>query len=295
MNAETIARELGAVKAGSSWIAHCPAHDDRSPSLAIRDADGKVLVHCHAGCKQAAVIAALRDRGLWSRSDSHAASWKEHRRPGKREPDRDDAGRRETALAIWRATKPARATLVETYLAARGIHLPLPRTLRFHPALRHATGGCWPAMVGLVTTKVDRDFVAIHRTWLKHDGSDKAPLGERQKMMLGPRRGGAVHLAKPRDCLMVGEGIETCLSVMQATGDPAWAALSATGLCSLELPPDVRNVIILADGDDAGERAVRDATLRWKSEGRRVRIARPPRGLDFNDMLTGRTPEKSAR
>jgi len=46
-------------------------------------------------------------------------------------------------------------------------------------------------------------------------------------------------------------------------------------------------VIVLADGDDPGEAAARESALRWQREGRRVRIARPPRGQDFNDMLTG--------
>ena len=68
MNAEQIARALGgARRAGNSWLAHCPAHDDRTPSLALNDSpDGKVLIHCHAGCSQADVIAALKARGLWS-------------------------------------------------------------------------------------------------------------------------------------------------------------------------------------------------------------------------------------
>jgi DNA primase len=87
--------------------------------------------------------------------------------------------------------------------------------------------------------------------------------------------------------LMVGEGIETCLSAMQATGYPAWAALSTSGLRALDLPGSVREVIVLADGDDAGEKAACDAALRWSREGRRVRVARPPRGADFNDVLLG--------
>ena len=109
-------------------------------------------------------------------------------------------------------------------------------------------------------------------------------------MMLGPCRGGAVRLAEPGDVLMVGEGIETCLAAMQATGHPAWAALSTSGLRALDLPEDVRDVIVLADGDEAGEAAARDCAWRWKREGRRVRIARPPQGMDFNDMLLGRAP-----
>ena len=115
-------------------------------------------------------------------------------------------------------------------------------------------------------------------------------------MMLGPCRGGAVRLAEPGDVLMVGEGIETCLAAMQATGHPAWAALSTSGLRTLDLPSDVRDVIVLADGDDPGEAAARDCAWRWKREGRRVRIARPPQGMDFNDHADGpRAPHRGGR
>ena len=66
MTAETIAKALGGSKAGNGWTARCPAHDDGTPSLSIRDADdGKVLVRCHAGCDQHDVISQLRALGLW--------------------------------------------------------------------------------------------------------------------------------------------------------------------------------------------------------------------------------------
>jgi len=42
------------------WIACCPAHDDKSPSLSIRELeDGRVLLHCHCGCSPADVLAAV--------------------------------------------------------------------------------------------------------------------------------------------------------------------------------------------------------------------------------------------
>ena len=93
--------------------------------------------------------------------------------------------------------------------------------------------------------------------------------------------------------LLIGEGIETCLSAMQATGKPAWAALSTSGLRALDLPEDVRDVIVLADNDDGGggEAAARDCAWRWKRQGRRVRIARAPQGMDFNDMLVRKRAE----
>ena len=66
MTAETIARALGGHRAGATWMARCPAHDDRSPSLSISSGkDGKVLVRCHAGCEQRDLIAVLQARGLW--------------------------------------------------------------------------------------------------------------------------------------------------------------------------------------------------------------------------------------
>jgi hypothetical protein len=183
---------------------------------------------------------------------------------------------------------PANATLVQAYLAARGINLPVPDALRFHGGLKHPSGGIWPTMVALVTHGVDATPLAIHRTFLARDRSDKAPV-EEPKMSLGSCRGGAVRLADAGGgLLMVGEGIETCLSAMQATGYPAWAALSTSGLKALDLPEHVRDVIVLADGDPNGEAAARTCALRWTRQGRRVRIARPPQGMDFNDMLTRR-------
>ena len=41
------------------WMACCPAHQDKSPSLAITEADDRVLVYCFAGCETSDVIAAI--------------------------------------------------------------------------------------------------------------------------------------------------------------------------------------------------------------------------------------------
>jgi putative DNA primase/helicase len=289
VKAEAIAKALGGCKVGSNWMARCPAHDDRDPSLAIQDApDGKVLLRCHAGCDQLRVIAALRSLGLWKGNGNSHFLRPQLRSVASSCPDRDDAKRINPALSIWQSTKAGCGTPVETYLRSRGLNI-LPSSLRFHSGLRHPSGKVWPAMIALVTRGTDNASLAIHRTFLANNGAGKAPT-EPQKMMLGPCRGGAVRLAPPSDMLMVGEGIETCLAAMQATGYPAWAALSTSGLRSLDLPNEVRDVIVLADGDEPGEAAARNCALRWNREGRRVRIARPPRGLDFNDLLLGRAP-----
>ena len=283
MHAERIAISLGGRRAGAGWMARCPAHDDRSPSLSLRDAGAdRVLVYCHAGCDQRRVIAALSSLGLWTephpspRVSSVPRGWRHH--------DRDQATRSTAALALWQSATAAAGTLVSRYLSSRGWDRLPPATVRFAPALKHAAGGLWPAMVSLVTRGCDDVPLAVHRTYLARDGARKAPV-EPSKMMLGPCRGGAVRLATASRLLRVGEGIETCLAAMRATGDPAWAALSTAGLKALDLPSHVQDVIILADGDAAGEAAARHAAGRWARQGRRVRIARPPDGLDFNDLL----------
>lgn len=55
-----IARLEGVVCAGPGrWHARCPAHEDRSPSLSIRDDGERVLLHCFAGCDPTDVLTAV--------------------------------------------------------------------------------------------------------------------------------------------------------------------------------------------------------------------------------------------
>src|SRR5262249_14281390 len=108
MTAETVAKALGGRKSGSAWMALCPAHKDREPSLSITDADnGKVLVRCHVGCDQEQVIAALRSRGLWMESGPRRFTRFVPRAVVPSQWDRDAAKRTETALAIWTSATPA--------------------------------------------------------------------------------------------------------------------------------------------------------------------------------------------
>jgi len=42
------------------WIACCPAHQDKNPSLSIKHTDdGKILIHCFAGCEVDAIVSAV--------------------------------------------------------------------------------------------------------------------------------------------------------------------------------------------------------------------------------------------
>src|SRR5437899_1214267 len=59
MKLEELLSRLQKVRpSGSEWKALCPSHNDRDPSLSISEVDGKILLHCHAGCTTEAVCAA---------------------------------------------------------------------------------------------------------------------------------------------------------------------------------------------------------------------------------------------
>lgn len=62
MSADALLSRLDKVKrtGPDKWVARCPAHDDRGPSLAVRELeDGRVLVHCFAGCGADEVVGAV--------------------------------------------------------------------------------------------------------------------------------------------------------------------------------------------------------------------------------------------
>ena len=62
MSTEALIDRLDAVKktGPGKYLSRCPAHDDRSPSLAIKEGDdGRVLIHCFAGCATEDVLSAI--------------------------------------------------------------------------------------------------------------------------------------------------------------------------------------------------------------------------------------------
>lgn len=50
----------GVERRGAGWMALCPAHGDKNASLSVKEKDGKILVHCFAGCTLDTVLAALK-------------------------------------------------------------------------------------------------------------------------------------------------------------------------------------------------------------------------------------------
>jgi hypothetical protein len=287
MTAAEIAAVLGAAhRLGRWWSCRCPAHDDRTPSLSLCDGDRGLIVRCWAGCDPRDVLAELRCRRLL---DCVGAAPFTNERPDDR---RNYERRIEIARRLWAEAWDPRGTAVEHYLAARGITIPVPPSLRWVDALRRPDGTHAPAMIARVDGLHDHP-IAVHRTWLTR--GDRGQWHRHDRKSLGPLAGGAVRLGPTSETLLVAEGIETALAAMQATAMPGWAALSTSGMVALALPACVQEVVILADHDrsGAGQRAAHTAARRWLQEGRRVRIALPPEpGADFNDVLLGRSQQR---
>ena len=206
---------------------------------------------------------------------------------------RSPAERTVNARRLWRTCRPLAGTGAEAYLCARGIEPAERPALRFHPELHYrdeAGFGQLPALVAAVTTN-DGKLTGIHRTWLDPREPVKASITLPRKA-LGPIHGHAVRFAASAnaDALLVGEGIETVLSVLTAVPDlPGAAALSAPGLVAFTPPSGVERLLIARDNDPAGANAADGLRLRCRELGVDVTVI-TPEGGDFSDDLLALGP-----
>jgi hypothetical protein len=205
------------------------------------------------------------------------------------------------ALNLWAKATPAARTPVESYLRGRSITVPVPVTIRYLPRQRNwADGRDYTAMISLVERlPEDGEGPAgilipsgVHLTFLESHAnapSVQKAATESNKLSLGQLRHGGVWL-KPIEqiCgdIAVAEGIETALSVMQITGLPTVATLSAAGMHTFLWPPRTRRLWIAADNDAAGMRAAKALLARALCSGIQADIKIPRGGHnDFNDLV----------
>jgi len=299
MNPRELTLALGGCWHGSQGMALCPAHDDgKTPALSIRPGDRReIVLKCHAGCTTRAVIAALRQRGLWPGAGqvTPQVSILQRREREEQTRQRQEKQRAEVA-ALWRRAGAIGGSLAERYLRGRGITIPLPPTLRYLILKHPGTGLPLPCMVAAVTDRAAASPVAAHRTWTKLDGTAKAPVTS-PRMLLGSPGSGAIRLAPAGDTLGLAEGIETGLSAMQLFAIPVWCAINDTRLPALELPAEAERIVIFADHDRVDPKQGFSPGLQWaeraariyRAQGRTVAIKAPDgEGQDWNDMLLRR-------
>lgn len=292
-DASELTTALGGRWHGRYGAAPCPIcqPDRRKGQNALTVADGRngrLMLDCKkSGCAFLDILAAAGLRsGDYLPPDTATLAQRE--RDARAEAEKRAA----QAERLWREAQPIAGTVAETYLRdARGITCPFPPTLRFHAACWHGpTAKRYPAMVAAIQ---GTGAAAVHRTYLRADGSGKADIAP-AKAMLGATSGGAVRLSDGPGRLVVVEGIESGLSLLCGLLDgPAtvWAALSTSGLRGLRLPAQAGLLTIATDGDGPGRAAGHALADRAHGLGWQVSILDPGTGRDFNDILTERRAE----
>jgi hypothetical protein len=172
------------------------------------------------------------------------------------------AEQRRKAQWLWRRRRPAEGTVAERYLReVRCIVGPIPPTIGFLPA----TDVYAPAMIaafavpdepepGVLAAPPPEQIAGVHLTRLQPDGSGKA--GEPAKIMIGRSIGSPVVLAPLNNLLglAIVEGIETGLSIRDATGLGVWAAGAASRMPALAdaVPHYADCVTVIVEDDPAG-------------------------------------------
>ena len=194
----------------------------------------------------------------------------------------------EAACRLWQRCRAIDGTHAERYLQARGLARCRFAALRFHPELRYREGSSvrrLPALVAAVTGD-DGAVLGVQRTWLDPRSPAKAGVASPRKA-LGRIYGHAVRFGHPADgaSLLVGEGIETVLSLVTAVPEiDAAAALSAGSLGAFAPPPGVARLVIARDDDIEGEQAAERLARRCARAGVAAAVL-VPKGDDFNDDL----------
>jgi len=190
---------------------------------------------------------------------------------------------------LFAMSQPILGTLVETYLRSRSITaLHGLEALRFHPRCYYLPEDgrlteTWPAMIAAATDLLGHQTGA-HRTWLRPDGTGKAPIDTPRRAM-GDLLGHAVRFGTAQTVMAAGEGIETTLSLRCALPDmPMVAALSSGHLGSILFPPTLRRLYMVRDNDASGALAESALTERGKDAGIET-IVLTPRMEDFNEDL----------
>ncbi|AMK26175.1 DUF7146 domain-containing protein [Sphingobium sp. TKS] len=258
---------------GRTAMCRCPVHDDRAPSLSIRQGDHGILVTCFAGCAREDVLRALRRiprRKRFAYCDT---------------PSRSSG----SAARLWAQAGPVSGTLAERYMTLRGLEPPVA-DVRYHPRCPYRPlpwTSYQPAL--LLAVREGRQLTAVQRIFL-----DPQTGACRMKLLLGRPGGGAWQGGgRPDSVLALAEGFETARAFNLLEGEPCWASLGARRLDRLILPQSLSSLILAADNDGEGERAAARAMRRYARPGLEISIRTPKGVKDWAEALeTVRSPQR---
>lgn len=284
----------------------CPFHSERTPSFEVNDAKG--TYHCHGcGAGGDAITLLTKLEGMTFRQavetlsgDAFPVISEEERAKRKAEDEALSAERIALARSIWARTVPAAGTPAEVYARSRGITIDLPPTVRyvetprwFNPETGEA-GRDVPAMA-CARQDVTGAVVGVQCIFLQDGGRGKydrvRPDGSKAKAKLsfGQMVGAALRLGPVRSHLVICEGPEDGLSLLQEVPDQSvWVSCGTALMRQMELPPEVASVTLAGDNGEAGRQAVALSAVELQRRGVAVREIFPdPAFKDWNDELRG--------
>lgn len=210
-----------------------------------------------------------------------------------------EKARASNAVTWNQALTPLSSGVVNLYLTKRGLSLPFfPQEIKESVLDYYIDGmsiGKLPVMLGRVTNP-SGDMVAIHRTYLSHDGL-KTDVGQPKKLskINGPMAGSSIKFGEPelhkgRLTLGVAEGIETALACYLSSRIPTWSCVSAGGMKRFVWPEGLQSLIIFGDNDKSGvgQAAAQALLKRAIQSGLECRVLIPIEiGRDWLDVYVG--------
>jgi putative DNA primase/helicase len=292
MNLHALAKQWGGEVCNGEIRIPGPGHTSIDRSLAVRPSG------------QGFVVYTFSNRNTWQECRDYVEDLLGGH-PIKFDLKQSDTPRPDTrprALAIWAESQPWQGSLVETYLAGRGVTLPTDCVdVRFNPACPMFNKDTEraefvPAMVALMRSVSTQEPTCIHRTHLNLDGT-KGRLGKRH---LGPKADGVIMLTPYTRVWMhlgIGEGIETALSLRklpELEDLPVWASTDSGQLKKFHLP-NIDDLVIAVDHDEpdqwgrrAGEDAAKACAKRAVDSGTKATLFTPTKTkTDLNDLVKG--------
>jgi hypothetical protein len=263
LTAETLAivQRLGGHWNGRYAMVRCPAHEDRTPSLSIRQGRTSILVHCFAGCDGADVMRAMRQvlGTVIGNQMPIAEVSNERSAPFRR---------------LWDEALPVEGTLAERYLRdIRGICF-LPPDVRFRPLCPMGRGHdarFLPAL--LVGVFRHQRLIAIQRLFL-----DPVTAKRTHRMMLGNSRGGTWPARFAGTTMRIAEGFESACAYWQLTEDQAGTCFGVRNFASFQIAPGTTFVTLLPDNDAEGHGFARRALASRDDEGVAMSVIACPSG-----------------
>jgi DNA primase len=293
-----VGRAIKLTKAGREWKGCCPFHPEKTPSFFVNDAHG--FGHCFGCAWHGDVIKFVMDqmgcdfREAYTRlANADLPTWTpQERAKAVAEESLDRLADEQDARKFFREGSAVAGTPAEVYLRARGITMSLPDCLRFGmiPSWRNKETREWgrkrPALICGAEDGTGA-IVGIQRIFFK--GDDAATGKADCKLSLGTIKGSALRLEPAAETIVMCEGPEDGLSVMQeGPGFPVWVPFGTSMMPAVQFPPIVRRVVIAGQNNTAGRIAANKAALALLDRGLTATFAWPGDQFDdWNDQLRG--------